>query len=198
MAVAGRLGAEMGSTFALDLFYETDQDEVFAEQVSEGLQKAVGRVAAHVSLVIEHKLATQIEPWDVPWNGQIVHAIKHLPSDASRQSLLIANRYLVAQGFGTPGYCVVSKPRMEGKASAGGDPADISIHEWIHTIEGAVINGRVVPFADDAEKLAFVGAPGPDGELRWDSWFRYALGGSDESQPRGSDTADDAAPDQSD
>ena len=75
------------------------------------------------------------------------------------------------------GYGVVSAQLMRQKVKAGGDPSDILIHEWLHTIQGAVINGRAVPFADDAEKMGFAGVPGPDGELTWHAWYTFALGG---------------------
>jgi hypothetical protein len=60
---------------------------------------------------------------------------------------------------------------------AGGDVGDILIHEWLHTIQNLPINGRPVPFADDAEKMGFNGLPGSDGKLTWHAWYRFALGG---------------------
>jgi hypothetical protein len=101
----------------------------------------------------------------------------HPPSASSRQSLLITSEPIGAHGWGWPPCCVVSRGRLEWKAANGGDPADLLIHEWLHTLVGMTINGRPVPFADDAEKLGFSGVPGPDGDDTWHEWYRYALGG---------------------
>ena len=66
---------------------------------------------------------------------------------------------------------------MVRKAAAGGNPADLLIHEWLHTIYGEAINGRTAPDVDDAEtakKMGFVGTPG---DLTWHPWYRFVLGG---------------------
>jgi hypothetical protein len=100
----------------------------------------------------------------------------HAPSMPSRQSLLITSEPIGAQGWGWPPSCVVSRQRLEWKAANGGDPADLLIHEWLHTLAGMTIDGRPVPFADDAETHGFAGTPGPDGDDTWHEWYRYALG----------------------
>src|SRR5207244_5627273 len=93
------------------------------------------------------------------------------------QTLLITSDDIQAQGWGWPGSCVVSKGALSSKAVKGGNMADILIHEWIHTIQGKVINARPVPVADDAEKLGFSCTQGADGEPIWHDWYRFALGG---------------------
>jgi hypothetical protein len=82
-----------------------------------------------------------------------------------------------AQGWGWSGSCVVSKQALNIKAAKGGNTADILIHEWIHTIQGVIMNGRLVPFADDAQKMGFRCTLGADGEPIWHEWYRFALGG---------------------
>jgi hypothetical protein len=73
---------------------------------------------------------------------------------------------------------VVSLAAAKAKESNGGDPIDIVIHEWIHTLDGQIIDGRAVPFVDDAGDHGYAGVPGADGEPRWEEWYRRCLGGA--------------------
>lgn len=108
----------------------------------------------------------------------IVHDLPfHPPSRSGAQTLLITRNPIDgAEGWGWRGGCVVNAERLKAKAEAGGDIADVLIHEWVHAIHLEVINGRVVPWADDAEKMHFRPEVRGDGQMTWHRWFRYALG----------------------
>jgi hypothetical protein len=162
---------------ALDLFFEGEENEAFARELATNLATEVRRLAPHITLDVDVRQAVHVAPWPIEWSGRQVRAFQHAPTAPGRQSLLITDRDIGAQGWGTRTCAVVSKPAIEKKKRNGGNPVDIAIHEWIHTLEGTVINGRPVPFADVAEKCGFAGETGPDGELRWDAWYRYCLGG---------------------
>jgi hypothetical protein len=161
--------------FVLELYFESDGDRDFAERASAALQQLVCEVAPHVALEVHvleaYSVRRNFDPSiqrDVP---------SHDPSLPGRQTLLITSEDIQAEGRGWGGNCVVSKRALDRKTANGGNPADILIHEWIHTLHGKVINGRQVPFTDDAEKMGFSSTPGADGEPTWHDWYRFALGG---------------------
>jgi hypothetical protein len=54
--------------------------------------------------------------------------------------------------------------------------ADITIHEWLHTIEGQMIQGRSVPYVDSPEAHRFGSTVGADGQATWHDWYRFMLG----------------------
>jgi len=163
----------------LELYFESDGDRDLTERLSAALQQLVRALAPHIALdvhVLEaHSFRRNVDSGtgrDVP---------SHDPSVPGRQTLLITSEDIQAEGWGWPGSCVVSNQALNRKAAKGGNPAEILIHEWIHTVQGEVINGRPVPFADHAEKMGFRPTPGADGEPTWHDWYRFALGGSSRS-----------------
>jgi hypothetical protein len=160
----------------LDLFFEEEATREFAFEAASGLRQAVARLAPSVDVQVEIHLATNVVPWEFNAEGRAIRIVRHASTSSDRQSLLITDMDLGALGWGTKGSAVVNRQGMEQKAASGGDPIDIVVHEWIHTLEGISINGRPVPFADDATKYGFVAVAGADGQDRWDAWFSYALG----------------------
>jgi hypothetical protein len=159
--------------FALELYFESEDDRALAERASAALKKLVGDIAPHVVLDVTVLQARSISRHRFERGGS--HDVPH-HGRPGRQTLLITREDIHAQGWGWPGSCVVSKQELSAKAASGGDMADILIHEWIHTIQGEMINGKAVPFADDAEKMGFTSTLGGDGRPTWRDWYRFALG----------------------
>ncbi len=161
---------------SLELYYEPDVGLELAHRAKESLCALVARIAPHIALDIGVELATGINENTFQWQGTLRRVPYHPPSQAGCQSLLITARPLYAEGWGWQGKCVVSASALNGKEAAGGNMADILIHEWIHSLEGKEINGRHVPFADLAEEQGFAPEQDSQGRLTWHAWYRYALG----------------------
>lgn len=101
----------------------------------------------------------------------------HEPSSPDRQSLIITNEDIQAQGWAGPGRGCLSKQRMKDKASRGGNSANITIHEWLHTIEGLMINGKSIPHPHSNSSYGFPYPSGKDvdGEDTWYEWYKFIL-----------------------
>ena len=92
------------------------------------------------------------------------------------QTLVVTNNDIGSQGRAGQGKGCVSKPRMEQKIRNGGDSAEITIHEWFHTIEGKRINGREIPNPDrPPPRFGQSSSIGLDGEPQWLDWYRHML-----------------------
>jgi len=165
----------------LELFIEGGRNRELANRAGDGLRILVARLAPHIVLDVSVLNATDIRRHRFPWGGVERDVPYHAPTSPGRQTLLMTDEPIGAQGWGWPGCGVVSIPALNAKRAAGGDIADIVIHEWIHTLQGMIINGRPVPFADDAERLGYTSVTGADGEPTWHAWFRFALGGEGQS-----------------
>jgi hypothetical protein len=165
------------TSLTLELYFESDADRVFAERSGRALQQLVSEIAPNLDLDVLVFKAHSITRSKFDWGGSPRDVPSHGPSVPGRQTLLITREDIGAQGWGGPGACVVSKQEVEAKEAKGGNPADLLIHEWLHTLEGQVINGKPVPFADNAEQMGFTGIPGADGQDTWHDWYRFALGG---------------------
>jgi hypothetical protein len=161
---------------SLELYYEQDVDLDLANRAKELLRALVARIAPHINFNIGAELATDIKEQKFQLHGTPRCIPYHPPSQAGRQSLLITSRLIYAEGWGWKGACVVSASALNRKEAAGGNMAVILIHEWLHSLEGEVINSRTVPFADSAEKHGFAGVPEGQGGLSWHAWYSYALG----------------------
>jgi hypothetical protein len=164
------------SRFTLELYFEND-DHDLAGRASAALRQLVSELAPNVVLEILILKAQSITRRVFDWGGSRRDVPCHDPSRPGHQTLLITSEDIQAHGWGWPGGCVVSKHALITKAANGGNPADLLIHEWIHTLQGVEINGRPVPFTDCAEEMGFIGIPGADGEPTWHEWYRFALGG---------------------
>ena len=165
----------------LELFIEGGRDRDLADRAGDGLRVLVARLAPHIVLDVSVLKATDIRRHRFPWGGVERDVRYHAPTSPDRQTLLMTHEPIGAEGWGWPGCGVVSIQALNAKRAAGGDIADIVIHEWIHTLQGTIINGRPVPFADDAERWGYISVPGADGKPTWHAWFRIALGGEGRS-----------------
>jgi hypothetical protein len=168
--------------FTLELYYENNCDREFAISEAAKFRAEVTRLAPRVDVGVQVLKTAKIirargevsgEPFDVP-NVE--------PSSHDCQSLLITSEPIKLgdrslQGLaGNPKGCI-SKPAMEDKTRRGGNSADITIHEWLHTVAGTPLNGHRIPNPDSAQANGFTPTVGPDGEHRWDDWYRYMLRG---------------------
>jgi hypothetical protein len=162
--------------FELEIYVERVEDSPFAEHVREELVELVREIAPWIELhaevlgtagtIARNRVEYQGVSYDAPWCK---------PSAPGRQTMLLTHDPFPpnAEGFGGRVGCVVSVERYEAKAARGESPVDITVHEWLHTIEGETIRARPVPYADDAERFGCE----PDEQGRWLRWFTYALGG---------------------
>jgi len=166
----------MMTMLSLELYYEQDVGLELADRAKESLRALVARIAPHIALDIGVELATGIKERTIQLKDTLLRVPYHLPSQSGRQSLLITTQPLYAEGRGWQGACVVSASALNEKEGAGGNMADILIHEWIHSLEGNVINGRPVPFADLAEEQGFAPEMDSQGRKTWHAWYRYVLG----------------------
>jgi hypothetical protein len=177
----------MQTKFTLELYFEDDRDRGFAEHERFELTQLVSTLAPHVEL--EVVLLIGEAPQALPV-GQLQIPVQ-FPSSGSRQSLLISCQDLCLDGRRLDGYGwrspsrtgYLNRQRMEEKRQAGGNSADITIHEWLHTIEGLEINGSKVPFPDHHERftdrngLRFKedSEKGRDRCPTWYRWYAHAL-----------------------
>jgi len=60
----------------------------------------------------------------------------------------------------------------------GGNPADITVHEWRHTLEGVIMHGEPLPSPDNSSmhgQFCKASGFGPDGQPTWYDWYSYLL-----------------------
>jgi hypothetical protein len=170
---------EKTAMFPLELYYERDSDGALAEDTAKRLTNLLHSLAPHVVLAILVLRADRIVRSRFSYEAASHDVPNHLPTCALHQSLLITNEEIGAAGWAGPGQGCVSKERIAQKVCTGADSADITLHEWLHTIEGLKINGRTVP---DPHQNAEFGFPEPsghdaDGGDTWHDWYRYMLRG---------------------
>jgi len=163
----------MKTEFSLELFYEQDDDLRFAEAEAHKLRALVSCLAPHLELRTKVYKATSICTYPhIRNDGRVYDIPRHDPMEEGSQTLVVTNNDIGSQGRAGPGKGCVCKPRMEQKIRNGGDSAEITIHEWLHTIAGETINGRTIPDPDCKEGHRFR-KEGPDGEPQWLDWYRY-------------------------
>jgi hypothetical protein len=75
------------------------------------------------------------------------------------------------EGRSGPGRGCLSKKKLEEK---GPKSADITIHEWLHTLEGQEICGRRIPCVDSSEGHQFE-CKDVNGKKCWHYWYKYIL-----------------------
>ena len=161
----------MAPKFVLELYYEQEDDRCFAEEEAKKLKSLVHCLAPHILLDVHVLKATTIlrndDPCDHPY---------HEPSCPDRQSLLITNDSFCYQGLAGRGRGCLSKKEMEKKARKGENSADITIHEWLHTIQGQEVNGRCLPNPHCAPpEFSCPDRKGPDGQPVWYRWYKHIL-----------------------
>lgn len=168
--------------FTLEVYYENDRDREFAISEADKFQRLVARLAPHIILSVQVLPATRIIRASGSCNGQSFNVPNQEPSGPECRSLLITNEPILVgdrlqQGLaGYPKGCI-NKQAMEAKTRLRGNSADITIHEWLHTVAGMSLNGHVIPNPDTAQAHGFTSIIGPDGEETWDDWYRYMLRG---------------------
>jgi hypothetical protein len=161
--------------FALELYFENEDEHDCAEWSRVGLLELVDELAPHLTLAVLVREAHQPRRKLFAWGHRNVPY--HDPSSMDRQALLITSEEIGAAGWGWPRRGVVSKSALLKKRANGGKPADIMLRVWLQTLEGVEINGNRVPFVDSAKRMGYSPTTGPDGEGIWHAWYRYALGG---------------------
>ena len=167
----------MPTEFRLEIFFEQEQDKDFAEKEAEKLLTLVTKLAPHINLRIKvQKASRTYKEGDIP---------VHDPIEEGSQTLLITHEEFGPEEgranregrAGSEKGCL-SKQKMVEKERKGGNSADITIHEWLHTIAGKTINGREIPHPHQNASYGFsenTATKGPNGAYRWYNWYRYIL-----------------------
>jgi hypothetical protein len=165
------------SHFTLELYFERESDHAFVDDEAARLIALVAALAPHIDLEVLTSKATAITRVLFDSDGTRHDVPNQAPSKIGRQALLITNEDIGAEGWAGRVQGCLSKQRMEKKRMAGADSADITIHEWLHTIEGLEINGRMIPHPHLNASFGFPNPSGrgPDGGDTWHSWYRYEL-----------------------
>jgi len=165
--------------FVLELYYERDSDRPFAEEARAALLVLLSHIAPHLQLDVIVLKAMELIWVKHPFDQALPKIPNHLPTAEHHQSILITSADLGPnyEGLAGPGKGCLSKQRMQEKLDQGGDSADISIHEWLHTIEGLEIGGRTLPSPDNNDRYGFDWARGRggDGKETWHDWYRFIL-----------------------
>lgn len=162
--------------FTLELYYVRDEDRSFAEAEAKKMTALLAEIAPHIELQI--KVLKSTSPVRSRFNSGGWHDVPNQPaSDRSAQSLLITDEDIGAAGWAGPGAGCLSKQRLEEKARKGGNSADISLHEWMHTIMGRKINGRELGWLHDNPQFGFADPDYVDkaGDGVWHRWYKYYL-----------------------
>ena len=165
----------MTTEFRLEIYYEHDSDQEFAQREKQKLCTLVSEIAPHIQLktkVLKAKTIDKIDNYF--YNGRYFNLRLHDPEEAGSQTLLITNDDVRAEGFTYGQRGCLDKQKMEGKQRRGENSADITIHEWLHTIAGKQIGGRILPCPDDPKGLEFE-CKDINGKVHWHYWYKYIL-----------------------
>ena len=163
-------------TFTLELYYLKDSDKKFAEEESKRMIALLGKIAPHIELNIKVVKATA--PFRSTFESNGWHDVpNHQPSDKNFQSLLITEEDIGAAGWAGPVMGCLSKQRLEDKRARGGNSADISLHEWMHTLYGQKINGREIGWLHANPQFGFSDPDCLDacGDGIWHKWYAFLL-----------------------
>jgi len=170
----------MRTSFILELYYEQDDDQSFAVCEAKKLGDLVHRLVPDKHLSLEIRVLKAAAIYRVIFqDAGVRHNVPNQnPSTDGHQSLLITREDIGAEGWAGAKKGCLSKRALEEKASLGADSADISIHEWLHTIEGCEIDGWIIPHPHANPRFGFAAASGrgPDGKETWHDWYKFALG----------------------
>jgi hypothetical protein len=164
--------------FTLELYYERDTDRDFAEGEVAKRKEMVREVAPHVALKILVLRATNIyRSTGSLADGQCYDVPNQNPGSPGRQSLLIMNENINQSGLaGTTSGCLCKQHMVE-MIKRGENSANITIHEWLHTICGQDIDGWRVPYVDSSREYGFSNPSGQHvaGSETWHEWYRFVL-----------------------
>jgi hypothetical protein len=164
----------MPTQFCLAIFFEQDHDERFAYEESDKLLRLVEELAPHIALNVEVFQASRILRARFSYGGRDYNVPNHEPVWRGGQTLLITNEEIGAEGWAGREMGCLSKRMMQLKAKRGQSSADITIHEWLHTIEGRTIDGRQVPHPHSAKSYGISKDTAVSYD-RWYSWYRFML-----------------------
>jgi hypothetical protein len=169
----------MPAEFFLELYFEHDVDRAFAEGEANKLTSLVRKLAPHIALHVSVLNATNILRRRFCCDGRSYDVPNQAPSRSGRQSLLITSEDIQAEGWAGSKQGCLSKQRMEEKERNRGSSADITIHEWMHTIEGLQVDGRRMPDPHSNASFGFTvpSGRGGDGQDIWHDWYAFALRG---------------------
>jgi len=170
-AVAARL-------FVLELYYERDSQIDLAETVSAAHKALVNHLAPHLQLGIRISKACQITRSIGNYCGRAYDVPNQQPSSPLHQSLLITSEPIEWEGLAGPGVGCVSEQAIWDIMKNGGNPADITVHEWLHTLEGVIMHGEPLPSPDNSSmhgQFCKASGFGPDGQPTWYDWYSYLL-----------------------
>lgn len=152
--------------FVLELYYERDSQIHLAEIVSAAHQTLVNHLAPHLQLEIRVSKASQITRSSGNYQGRRYDVPNQQPSSALHQSLLITNEQIGYDGLAGPRVGCVSEQALCDKIRKAGNPADITVHEWPHTLEGVIIRGEPLPSPDSSSMHDQF----PQTEWLWSGW----------------------------
>lgn len=162
--------------FTLELYYMKDSDKKFAEEEAKRMVALLGKIAPHIELDIKVVKATA--PFRSKFESGGWHDVpNHQPSNKNFQSLLITEEDIGAAGWAGPVMGCLSKQRLQDKLARGGDSADISLHEWMHTLYGQKINGREIGWLHANPQFGFSDPDYLDtcGDGIWHKWYTFLL-----------------------
>jgi hypothetical protein len=168
----------MGEPFVLELYHERKSQVALAALVREAHLRLVAALAPHLALDIRVLVATRIVRSAGIINGQRYDVPNQPPTSPKYQSLLITGEEIGYLGLAGPGQGCLSEAGLRAKLEAGGDLADISVHEWLHTLDGSCIGDRRIPSPDSNglhERFTEPSGRGADGDATWHDWYRYIL-----------------------
>ncbi len=168
----------MRDMFVLELYYEKDSQQELAERVRTAHQNLVRRIAPHIQLEVRVVKAASLIRCTPTVHGRRYDVPNHLPTSPSHQSLLITSEDFGLPGLAGPGKGCLNESTLRKKLESGADPADITVHEWLHTLEGQCIRECRIPNPDTSELHERFRRPtgrDVDGDDTWHEWYRHVL-----------------------
>lgn len=168
----------MQSTFVLELYYECDSQRELAEQVRCAHLQLVRRLAPHLQLQIHVGKATHISRSTPVVDGRQHNVPNQTPTSPCHQSLLITAENFGEAGLAGPGQGCLNESALRAKLLSQSDPADITVHEWLHTLEGQAIRECHLPSPDTSglhTRFQRASGKAADGTDTWHDWYKYLL-----------------------
>src|SRR5437016_3888345 len=142
----------MSSNFVLEFYFEHPGDEELVRELAVGLEQLVAELAPKMKFDVNVLPVAVAELEDEPCrleDGGGTYPVKR-PQIQGHQALVLTNQTDRWQGYAGEERGCVTVRRVVAKKEKGGNPVDIVIHEWLHTMYNQDINGwRVPPVHDD-------------------------------------------------
>ena len=168
----------VGTPFTLELYHEVDAQCDLAQTVADSHRRLVARLAPHLHFEVLVLQVSAVTRSRGVFAGQSYDVPNQAPSSSLHQSLLITAEHLAWSGLAGPAKGCLSETHLRAKIASDADPADITVHEWLHTLEGLCICGRRMPSPDTSEHHERFHQPSgsaEDGEATWHEWYRFLL-----------------------